>query len=540
MDGSSEFEFDDLAKLIGKEIPIAGSSNLHAEEEGLSSISVNPYEGTSNRNFHSNGNFLDGNNISMSKYQQSPMDQILARKNTMIGDESLALAFEKMNFEDQVAKAGQSLPGHAVAFENHYSGNLNRQLLNMDASVLGGWGGSSNHLSNGVHDPHMTRLGHQSSPSRHVHEQYKKWQGGQLLPFETSSTAMPLTHEVANVPATNLQFPVTPQRQQIFNNGQSPVRYIQPQPVNRQIGWNYAEEGQFYRMHEQHPYLQHHQHNQHLERLLPMQSHGNVASRISCQNRKQQYYEVPIAHHHEQSNHEPSWKTSAFRRGSNQLNPVLSTHYMDTIQGLEKVAFPRKILARNHGLNTIEALRLMSIGADKSANHVNQGRTNRSNGGVRHNNLAQSTDCNCQDHLSYSESTDVESLHYTFNTVDEVRGKILEIAKDQHGCRFLQRKFMEGKDGDIDKIFAEIIDHIVELMTDAFGNYLVQKLLEVCSDDQRMQIIRRITQNPGEFSIVSCDMHGYALFLSFSIPQGSNTSIFGLHCITSYRFLICP
>ncbi|KAI3838788.1 hypothetical protein MKX03_030940 [Papaver bracteatum] len=35
-------------------------------------------------------------------------------------------------------------------------------------------------------------------------------------------------------------------------------------------------------------------------------------------------------------------------------------------------------------------------------------------------------------------------------------------------------------------------------MTDSFGNYLVQKLLEVYSETQRMQILRAITKKPGD------------------------------------------
>ncbi|XP_022961267.1 pumilio homolog 12-like isoform X3 [Cucurbita moschata] len=405
----NELEFADLARLIGDEFPNVASGNAHNEEQGLFSVPVSSYEGPSVQNFDSNGNLMDGN-ISMSKLQQ------LSRQNSMPGDSSLTLAFEKLNFGDEAkGRAWKSLQqGHAVLLEDHYSENLNKQLHIMDPSVLASWG-SSNHLSNGVHSPHMTKFSHQNSPSRHIPEQYNNWQVGQLQSFETSSPAMPLTHEMANVSSPNLQFPTTPQMQQIFHNGRPPVRYIHPQQINHcQIGWNYNEEDKLYRMHEQYPYLQH-LHKQQI------QSHENIASRISCQNRKQPYYEVPIAHHLEQSNYEPSWKTSAFHRGSNQFSPVFPSHYMDTIQ---------------------------------------------------------------------------------------VRGRIFLMAKDQHGCRFLQRKFVEGTDEDIEKIFDEIIDHVVDLMVDAFGNYLVQKLLEVCNENQRMQILHRITQNHGELVIISCDMHG--------------------------------
>ncbi|KAG6590075.1 Pumilio-like 12, partial [Cucurbita argyrosperma subsp. sororia] len=491
----NELEFADLARLIGDEFPNVASGNAHNEEQGLFSVPVSSYEGPSVRNFDSNGNLMDGN-ISMSKLQQ------LSRQNSMPGDSSLTLAFEKLNFGDEAkGRAWKSLQqGHAVLLEDHYSENLNKQLHIMDPSMLASWG-SSNHLSNGVHSPHMTKFSHQNSPSRHIPEQYNNWQVGQLQSFETSSPAMPLTHEMANVSSPNLQFPITPQMQQIFHNGRPPVRYIHPQQINHcQIGWNYTEEDKLYRMHEQYPYLQH-LHKQQI------QSHENIASRISCQNRKQPYYEVPIAHHLEQSNYEPSWKTYAFHRGSNQFSPVFPSHYMDTIQGMEKFSFPRKILARSPRLNTVDSMRFMSIGADKSANHVNQSRIIRSNSCVRRNNL---TECIYRDHSSamYSKSASLKLFPERFNSVDEVRGRIFLMAKDQHGCRFLQRKFVEGTDEDIEKIFDEIIDHVVDLMVDAFGNYLVQKLLEVCNENQRMQILHRITQNHGELVIISCDMHG--------------------------------
>ncbi|KAJ4875375.1 Pumilio-like protein 12 [Raphanus sativus] len=95
-----------------------------------------------------------------------------------------------------------------------------------------------------------------------------------------------------------------------------------------------------------------------------------------------------------------------------------------------------------------------------------------------------------------------------FFSLAEAREKIYYMAKDQHGCRFLQRKFAEGDENDIEMIFNEIIDYLSELMVDPFGNYLVQKLLEVCNDDQRMQIVCSITRKPGLLIKIACDMHG--------------------------------
>ncbi|XP_002975751.2 pumilio homolog 12 [Selaginella moellendorffii] len=94
-----------------------------------------------------------------------------------------------------------------------------------------------------------------------------------------------------------------------------------------------------------------------------------------------------------------------------------------------------------------------------------------------------------------------------FTSLEEIEGRIYETAKDQHGCRFLQKKFSEGSLEEIDKIFAEVIDHLVDLMTDPFGNYLVQKLLEVSNDTQRREILRGVTRN-GELVNISLNMHG--------------------------------
>ncbi|XWS21514.1 hypothetical protein CRYUN_Cryun30bG0060800 [Craigia yunnanensis] len=48
----------------------------------------------------------------------------------------------------------------------------------------------------------------------------------------------------------------------------------------------------------------------------------------------------------------------------------------------------------------------------------------------------------------------------------EFQGCIYYMAKDQNGCRFLQRIFDEGSCLDVQIIFTEIIDNIVELIMD--------------------------------------------------------------------------
>ncbi|KAL4346632.1 hypothetical protein GQ457_17G004130 [Hibiscus cannabinus] len=100
------------------------------------------------------------------------------------------------------------------------------------------------------------------------------------------------------------------------------------------------------------------------------------------------------------------------------------------------------------------------------------------------------------------------SLPPKYNSLAEARGYIYLIAKDQHGCRFLQRLFDDGTRQDVQMIFKEIIDHVVELMMNPFGNYLMQKLLEVCNEEQRMQILLMVTEEPGKLVKISLNTHG--------------------------------
>ncbi|XP_062213547.1 uncharacterized protein LOC133914461 [Phragmites australis] len=88
-----------------------------------------------------------------------------------------------------------------------------------------------------------------------------------------------------------------------------------------------------------------------------------------------------------------------------------------------------------------------------------------------------------------------------------VKGYIYFMAKDQNGCRFLQQKFEEGKHH-VDVIFEGIIDHIPELMINSFANYLVQKMLDVCDEDQRMRIITVLTEDPVRLLKISLNTHG--------------------------------
>lgn len=88
--------------------------------------------------------------------------------------------------------------------------------------------------------------------------------------------------------------------------------------------------------------------------------------------------------------------------------------------------------------------------------------------------------------------------------LEEFSGKLYELCKDQHGCRFLQLKLEESANH-VTMIYNEIHIHFVDLMTDPFGNYLCQKLLERCDDQQRSSIVEVIAP---QFLKICLSMHG--------------------------------
>ncbi|KAG7594001.1 Pumilio RNA-binding repeat [Arabidopsis thaliana x Arabidopsis arenosa] len=90
----------------------------------------------------------------------------------------------------------------------------------------------------------------------------------------------------------------------------------------------------------------------------------------------------------------------------------------------------------------------------------------------------------------------------------EIYGSVNLMAKDQIGCRVLQKLVEEGTVLDSKVIFHEIIDHVVELSMDPFGNYIVQKLLEVSDEEQRTLIVSVLTSKPRELIQICLNTYG--------------------------------
>ncbi|KAH1098929.1 hypothetical protein J1N35_015850 [Gossypium stocksii] len=99
---------------------------------------------------------------------------------------------------------------------------------------------------------------------------------------------------------------------------------------------------------------------------------------------------------------------------------------------------------------------------------------------------------------------------FTCSSLKELKGRISAVAKDQKGCRFLQKKFEDKiiKREDIDMVISEVKDQLHELMVHQFANYLIQKLFEVINQQQTTELLLVFVTRKQRFMEVCTDPLG--------------------------------
>lgn len=65
--------------------------------------------------------------------------------------------------------------------------------------------------------------------------------------------------------------------------------------------------------------------------------------------------------------------------------------------------------------------------------------------------------------------------------VDVVSVLSFVCSADQYGSRFIQQKLETATIEEKNMVYQEIMPHALNLMTDVFGNYVIQKVITVCS-----------------------------------------------------------
>ena len=75
----------------------------------------------------------------------------------------------------------------------------------------------------------------------------------------------------------------------------------------------------------------------------------------------------------------------------------------------------------------------------------------------------------------------------------EISNHIVEFSQDQHGSRFIQQKLERATPAEKQLVFQEILAAAYSLMTDVFGNYVIQKFFEFGTTDQKSQLVNKVT-----------------------------------------------
>lgn len=68
----------------------------------------------------------------------------------------------------------------------------------------------------------------------------------------------------------------------------------------------------------------------------------------------------------------------------------------------------------------------------------------------------------------------------------------MEFSQDQHGSRFIQQKLERATVAEKQLVFSEIVSAAYSLMTDVFGNYVIQKFFEFGTPEQKATLAQKV------------------------------------------------
>jgi mRNA-binding protein PUF3 len=87
----------------------------------------------------------------------------------------------------------------------------------------------------------------------------------------------------------------------------------------------------------------------------------------------------------------------------------------------------------------------------------------------------------------------------------DIYGHIVEFSGDQHGSRFIQTKLETANSDEKAQVFKEILQDMMQLMQDVFGNYVIQKFFEHGDQNQKKMLA---TKMKGHVFNLSLQMYG--------------------------------
>lgn len=81
----------------------------------------------------------------------------------------------------------------------------------------------------------------------------------------------------------------------------------------------------------------------------------------------------------------------------------------------------------------------------------------------------------------------------------------MEFSGDQYGARFIQRELETANSDEKEQVYRELMTNTVQLMTDVFGNYVIQKFFGHGNQSQKRGLAN---QMKGHVVVLSCQMYG--------------------------------
>ena len=77
----------------------------------------------------------------------------------------------------------------------------------------------------------------------------------------------------------------------------------------------------------------------------------------------------------------------------------------------------------------------------------------------------------------------------------DLTNHVVEFSQDQHGSRFIQQKLERAAPAEKQLVFQEILAAAYSLMTDVFGNYVIQKFFEYGAPEQKNALVQKVSLN---------------------------------------------
>lgn len=160
-----------------------------------------------------------------------------------------------------------------------------------------------------------------------------------------------------------------------------------------------------------------------------------------------------------------------------------------------KTFSPNATNTNNSSTNTPATLPLINEFDVAFENSTNTNSNTTTSASSLRNINASSTGSNDQ---GFSNSSMLEITSVPLEELDYVK-----LATDQFGCRFLQKKLESPSESNTvrDLMYDQIKPYFLDLIIDSFGNYLVQKLCEYLTVDQKTSLIQSIYPNVFQISI---------------------------------------